>query len=156
MITAEFSICSAVWEAFLPIISLCWYKSSQCFSAIFMAYINVLAQNGLKNSTHSCRADVEHLKVAITLWVLSRGQASRWVLECVCGNICTAVTSDSLQLSLSASPDIMTILTLTTLLGISNMAKPFTQLLSGVGQVWYSAEIVSNNHLFVCFQVWMH
>lgn len=109
MITAEFSICSAVWEALSPISSLCRYKTSQCFSAIFMAYINVLVRNDLKNSMQSCRADVEHFKVAITMGVLSWGQASRWVLECVCGNICKAVTSDSLQLSLSASPDIMTI-----------------------------------------------
>lgn len=119
-----------------------------CFSAIFMAYINVLAQNGLKNSTHSRRADVEHFKVAITLWVLSRGQASRWVLECVCGNICTAVTSDSLQLSLSASPDIMIIW--------ESPTWPNPLLNSSQGLMFSRNCLVSNNHWFVCFQVCVH
>lgn len=148
MITAEFSIFSAVWEAFSPIISLWWNKTSQCFSAIFMTYINVLVQNGLKNSTHSCRADVERFKVAITLRVLSWGQASRWVLECVCGDICTAVTSDSLQLSLSASPDIVII--------CESPTWPNPLLNSSQDLMFSRNSLVSNNHFFICFQVCVH
>lgn len=62
MIMAEFSICSAVWEVLFPIISLCLYKSSQCFSAIFMTFIKVLAQNGLKTARIRARLTCITLK----------------------------------------------------------------------------------------------
>lgn len=66
---AEFSICSAVWEVLFPIISLCLYKTSQCayFSEIFMACINVLAQNGLKTAHIHARLTWITLKWPI-LW----------------------------------------------------------------------------------------
>jgi len=150
-----------LWQNFLfaQLFRKSFTQSSHCaymkpFSAIFMAYINVLAQNGLKTARIRARLTWITLK-----WPILRESFHkvRRPDECWSVSVVTSAQQSHQTLYSCLCLPGLTLWLLKTLLGISNMAKSFTQLLSDVDQAWCSAEStfipVNNSHLFVCFHV---
>ncbi len=146
------SICSAVWEALSPIRSLCWYKTSQCFSAIFMAYITVLVRNALKNSTQSCRATWSTLY----LWPLLLWESFHEVRhpdECWSVSVVTSAKQSHQTLSSCLCLPVLTVWLFTD--RRRDQIIYLTPLRRGSSLMLNRNHFIPifNNHVFVCFQV---